>query len=114
MYITSGNALIIPRGDSAEIAVQLIDETTALPYMLSTSEKVQFDLYSVTGVSPIVSRSAGSTAQEADGTVKIMLKPSDTTIMNGTYKYIVRLIDEEAETADTIIGTENDAYCTIK
>lgn len=114
MYTANGHTLTIPRGDTAEIAVTLIDDVTLQPYMLGENEKLQFDLYTPRNVEPIVSRSATAAAQEQDGTVTILLTSADTTQLSGTYKYIIRLINTESKTADTIIGLENDAYCNIK
>lgn len=114
MYITQNNTLTIPRGDTAEISIQLIDELTSEPYMLDADEYAEFDIFSVRGIDPIVTRTAGGTAQEADGTIKIMLKSSDTAQLNGTYKYMARVVNTTKQTVDTVVGLENDAYINVR
>ena len=114
MYRTLGNTIYIARGDSAELSVQVINAETEAAYMLSTDEKLQFDLYSMRSASPIISRSAGRESQESDGTVKLLITPQDTTMLYGTYKYAVRVVNETDGTADAIIGLENDAYFNIR
>lgn len=114
MYTANGNTIILPRGDSAEIAVTLIDSATEQPYILSSAESVRFDLYSVRNADPLVSRSAANTAQEQDGTIPIVLRPIDTAQLCGTYKYIIRIVNASTGDTDTVIGLENDAYMIIK
>ena len=102
---TDGTSIIIPAGDSAEIAITPhFGEDT---YSLAAGEKIVFSVFPVTGGNTIIEKVAE--IQDDEGAVIFSLTPEDTKIPRGSYCWTAKLVDGLGELIDTFIGGINTA-----
>ena len=109
---TDGTSIIIPAGDSGEIAVTPYVGKEKLPYKLNDGEKVVFTVYKPNRIKTVVEKT--SSLQDENGTVVFTLLPEDTNIPKGCYGWRVKIIDETGRLIDTFIGGTVPAAFYVK
>ncbi len=115
MYITDGHDIKIPGGDTAEIVFIFCTENEGeeTPYMLPEGQYAELAVRPVKGAAPVLTKTAGRSAQSSDGSLTISFGRSDTDIARGRYIYTIRLKNENGTVVDTWLGAEPSAVFEI-
>lgn len=107
---TDGTSIIIPAGDSAEIAIT--PHSGEDIYSLAAGEKIVFSVFPINGGDAIIEKVAEM--QNDEGAVIFSLTPEDTKIPRGCYCWTAKLVDGSGELIDTFIGGLNTAVFYVK
>lgn len=99
---TDGTSIMIPAGDSGEIAVTPYVGDEKSLYILDSGETMVLSVYKTNATNTVIEKN--SFTQDEKGRVIFTLSPKDTNIPKGCYSWRVKIINETGELVDTIIG----------
>lgn len=104
--------IVIPRGDSAEIAITPSLENSSEPYFLGEGERIVFSVETLDRKQTVIIKTADS--QDETGAASFFLSPEDTDLPRGSYCWTAKLTDESGELIDTFIGGVSPAAFYVK